>query len=61
MKTNCRGCGCLVADIKEGSMIRKGAVMLCASCAKRWKTALDVAEMARTAGPGFLEGLLRKT
>lgn len=37
MKVYCKECGCLVAEIKEGSKLKKGLVFLCKKCYKQLK------------------------
>lgn len=32
MKVYCKECGCLVAEIKEGSKLKKNLVFLCDKC-----------------------------
>lgn len=46
MKLYC-SCGLFVADIKESSRIRKGAVMICSACLERYKLADSMARMTR--------------
>lgn len=46
MKLYC-SCGLFVADIKESSRIRKGAVMICSTCMERYKIADSMARMAK--------------
>ena len=37
MKYYCKACGCLVAEIKEGSQLRKRLVFFCEKCYKQLK------------------------
>lgn len=47
MKFHCSSCNIFVAEIKEGSRIKKGAVMICSNCLERFKIADQMAKMAR--------------
>jgi hypothetical protein len=46
VQINCAGCHIKVAEVLEGSRIRKGAVMLCADCETKRK-ASDLAARSR--------------
>ena len=64
MKLYCH-CGCFVAEIKHGSSIRKGAVMICSKCFEKFKIADQMANMAREQSksadmPDFFKDLFDK-
>ena len=67
MKLYCSSCGILVAEILNGSNIRKGASMICKECLERYKIADDMAKLARKQSkclnndiPDFIKDLFEK-
>jgi len=59
MRVNCKACGRLVADLADGSKVRKGAAMLCKGCADKWEFAAKIAEQAKAQMPGFMSDLFK--
>ena len=61
MKKYCHSCKIFVAEIKDGSHIRKGAEIVCAKCLSRYNIADNMAKMARdqakSSTPEFLKDL----
>ncbi len=47
MRLYCPCCGILVAEILNGSNIRKNAKMLCSECYGRYKAAEDMANLSK--------------
>lgn len=45
MKFNCKICDILVAEIKHGSHIRKGTIMVCSNCFERLRIADKMAQI----------------
>jgi uncharacterized protein YbaR (Trm112 family) len=63
MKRYCHSCKIFVAEIKDGSSIRKGAEIVCAKCLSRYDIADNIAKMARdqakSSTPEFLTNLFK--
>ena len=65
MKLYCSSCNIFVAEIKEGSHIRKGTVLVCSKCIARLKIADNMAKMAKDQSksadyPEFFKNLFDK-
>ena len=63
-RVKCCACGRLVAVLREGSHVRRGAVMVCAECRKRYgdctTCARNVTESNLSSDiPGFLRDVFR--
>lgn len=63
MKLYCPSCNIFVAEIKDGSHIRKGAKTVCSKCLARFEIADKMAKMARdqakSVTPDFLTNLFK--
>ena len=54
---SCPICESKVAEIENGSKIKKEAIFLCGYCYGRMKIAYDIAQQARADTPDFLKNL----
>jgi DNA-directed RNA polymerase subunit RPC12/RpoP len=57
-RVKCVDCGRLVAVLREGSHVRKGAVMVCAECRKKYVEDTPVSNFDSDI-PGFLRDMFK--
>lgn len=60
MIIRCNVCNVIVADVKPGSQIRKGSVMLCKNCLARYNEIVNIGNKAKNDMPDFLKKVFQE-